>query len=158
MALSRLGIYVMIGIWLAGCGTSTDEVSIPVTLFYNDVSLVIFNGEENELANLDQLSFIRGTANDGDDDFSGSTIPGNEIAELSCFRIAQQERTPLTPAQCETIQAESLVVNPETYFWRSEPDGYEAFEVRYNGRVISECNTVGRGETGECRFSLPTGS
>lgn len=158
----RFQLIMLLGVLLAACGGTGGTIQpvspsdgVEMTLFYNDVSLVLYNGGDVPLTQTNRLALTRGAAGAGGDDFSGDSIPGDELGAGACVRIMQQGRTPLTPPQCSEIEAEEFLSDPAMYFWRAEPIDASTFEVRYDGTPIAQCNTVERGTIDECRFYYP---
>lgn len=133
------------------------DEGIEVTLFYDDVSLVVFNGNETDMAKTNRLTFVRGDVG-GTDDFAGDDIPGDVVRAGACFRITQQGRAPQNPPQCSAVASEEFLSDPNVYFWRAEPVGAATFDIRLDGTIIGRCDTVARGEIGECRFTYPAAS
>lgn len=147
---------------LAACGGGGETVrpvrpedGVEITLFYNDISLVMYNSGDVPLAQTNRLNLTRGAVNAGNDDFSGDRIPGDTLGAGACLRIMQQGRTPVTPPQCSEVEAEEFLSDPAMYFWRAEPVNAATFEIRYDGTLIARCDTVRRGEVNECRFYYP---
>ncbi len=165
----RATLWVLLPLIFVAC-SSADPTSIPaptpgitpnndptttIALFYNDISLVLYNGGDDPIAPVDALAFVRGEDGAGDDDYAGGRIPGGELAPGACFQLAQQGRTPLAPRQCDNTDKAEFIINPDTYFWRAEPVGAATFEVHWAGELVHRCATVQRGQVAECRFSLP---
>ena len=166
MAMRRLGFLLLLAAVLAACSgrSGTSEVQplspddgIELTLFYDDVSLVMFNGNDQDATQTQRLHFVRGELG-GNDDFDGEDIPGDVIGAGDCFRITQQGRSPQNPPQCGIVASEEFLPNPDTYFWRAGPIDAVTFDVRLDDTIIARCDTVRRGDIGECRFVYPTDS
>lgn len=126
-----------------------------VVLFYNSESFVLYNASDEPLTDTLNLDFVRGRPGEGDD-FNGDRIPRDTVPPGECFRIAQTGREALEPSQCDDIDGEEILSNVELFFWRTEPVNQASFEVRWEDNVVARCDTVQRGDVGECRLTLPT--
>ncbi|MBZ0303888.1 MAG: hypothetical protein K8J31_29390, partial [Anaerolineae bacterium] len=112
--------------------------------------------------NVQSLKFVRGV-DDNVDDFSGDRIPRDILPpDRNCFQIILGNGTPTIPAQCSPIsehrQGQETLVDPRRVPWRSEAEGtarIKSFEVWYQGKMITRCDTVERGGNDECRFNWP---
>ncbi len=155
------GILVIIIVAIIAFVLSSNQIApiegVPVALFYNDSSFTFYNASDGTL-NVQKAEFIRGVPG-SNDDYSGDRVPGDKVDSQKCFRIILQGGTNTSPPECGkgTPKSEQLS-NPLRLFWRQETeDGtvIKSFEVRYNGNVITRCNTVARGGNDECRFTWP---
>jgi serine/threonine protein kinase len=129
----------------------------PITLVYNDSSFTMVNGGGYTL-NVNDLQFVRGVADAGGDDYNGYRIAKRVLPSNSCARIVLQGKQIDAPAQCSAIQSAEFLSNQALFFWRKEGEGgsiTSTFEVRYQGNVITHCDTVARGGDAECRFTWP---
>lgn len=127
-----------------------------ITLMYNENNFTMFNGGDYDLNVLD-LDLVRGV-DGGGDDFSGDRVRADTLPSATCFRVGVQGKQDDSPPQCTKIQSAELLTNQNLLFWRKEAGSnsvISTFEVQYKGQVVARCNTVGRGEDGECRFNWP---
>ncbi len=146
---------------LSELGGSGPVDGAPVLLIYDDSTFTIVNQGDYPLHTQD-LKFVRGV-DDNTDDFSGDRIPRDMLpTDLNCFQIILTSGTPTVPPQCLPIanhrQGQETLTDPLRVPWRSEtPNGSKvsSFEVRYEGRLVTRCDTVARGENAECRFTWP---
>jgi len=129
----------------------------PVTLLYSENDFSIINGGDYTL-NVETLEFIRGDVGGGDD-FSGDRIPSSELPPGRCYRIVRQGHSVRTNEDCRPLDAGGVLAlqDVRNFFWRTEPDDYEHFEVRFEGITIATCNTVARTESDQCHFQWPVG-
>lgn len=141
--------------WQMGLFGGLGSNNAEVVLYYNDMTMVIHNGGDYDITETGKLDFVRGTANEDADDFSGDRIPQDAVPAGECYRVALQGRDHLDPPQCSDYMGFEGLLDQERFFWRTEPVDLASFEVRWEGRVIQRCDTVRRGETGECRFTYP---
>ena len=133
----------------------------PVTLIYSDSTFTLIN-EGDYTLNVQKLKFVRGI-DDGPDDFSGDRIPRDELpTDRNCFQIVLANGDADVPPQCKPIQqhrqGQEMLLDAQLVPWRSETkDGshVSSFAVIYDGRELTRCQTVKRGENAECRFTWP---
>lgn len=160
LAVAALVIAAVVMLIGSGGLGSGGTAGAPVTLIYDDKTFTMVNGGDYPLAT-QKLVFVRGVENDRDD-FSGDRISGDTVPPGKCFQIVLQGSQPSVPPQCQPINqyrhSQVALVEPLLFYWRAETqDGSKisTFEVRYNGAVVTRCNTVARGQAGECRFNWP---
>jgi hypothetical protein len=122
---------------------------VPVTLVYTDTAFTIINGGDRDL-DVTMLQFRR-----GDDQYNGENIVRRVLPIGTCFRLQLQGRQSQLPSDCVRLHAETLLPDPLHFFWRSEPVNAEAFEILYDGQLVTTCPTVARAGADECDFMLP---
>lgn len=164
---NRLAIVGMVGVLALGVlavaflfFSSTANSGLPgapVALYYTDKEFTMHNRGDYRL-NLSRLAFVRGVAGTNDD-YSGDRVAGDALPAGYCARIVDQsvQQIPALP-QCDAVQSKEVLNNVLRYFWRREAaDGtdYASFEVWYDDRLITRCDTVTMGESKECRFEWP---
>ncbi len=159
LILGLVGVLVLAvvggGLFVFGGSGSLMGGGQDVVLFYNSESFVLYNASDEPLTDTLNLDFVRGRPGEGDD-FNGDRIPRDTVPPGECFRIAQTGREALEPSQCDDIDGEEILSNVELFFWRTEPVNQASFEVRWEDNVVARCDTVQRGDVGECRLTLPT--
>jgi hypothetical protein len=144
---------------LVGGGAGGDGA--PVTLIYSDSTFTLIN-EGDYTLQVQRLKFVRGI-DDGTDDFSGDRIPRDELpVDRNCFQIVLANGDPEVPPQCKPLQdhrqGQEMLLDAQLVPWRSETkdgDQISSFAVMYDGRELTRCQTVRRGENAECRFTWP---
>ena len=132
----------------------------PVMLIYDANTFTMINRGDYTLE-VQRLIFIRGE-DDGPDDFSGDRITRDILPAGKCYQISLQGRQATIPDLCrppaEKRHGMELLQEPRRLHWRSETQGGEriaTFEVRYDGQLLAECDTVDSDGEGECRFNWP---
>jgi len=155
-AVLLLGI-ITVGYLLFSSTANSGLPGAPIVLYYNDKEFTMHNTGDYTL-NLSRLDFVRGAAGDNDD-YSGDRVAGDSLPANACARIVDQseQQIPALP-QCEDVQSKEVLNNVLRYFWRREAaDGteYATYEVWYDERLITRCDTVTMGQTKECRFEWP---
>ena len=160
-ALIIAGAFVVNGV-LGGVNAPVPDDGAPIALIYDEATFTIINQGDYEL-NVKQLEFVRGRAGDRDD-FSGDRIPRDILSAgtSNCFQILLSTGTNTVPPQCNPIadhrHGSETLVEPRNVHWRSETQDNQniaTFEVRYQGQLITRCDTVRRGENDECYFTWP---
>jgi serine/threonine protein kinase len=156
-ALVIAGIFIFNGLSGSGGGAATGA---PVTLIYDENTFTMINGGDYPLESR-KLLFVRGVENDRDD-FSGDRIAGDVVPPGKCFQIVLQGSQASVPPQCQPISehrhSQVALMEPLLFYWRAETQDsgkISTFEIRYDGEVITRCDTVARGQAGECRFNWP---
>jgi hypothetical protein len=162
-------LYVSGGLDLEGASDTFDELvaplaggdGAPVTLVYDEYTFTLHNGGDYTL-DVGELMFVRGGDRTDGDDFSGDRIPGDELPADQCFQIVLQNRTATVPVQCDPINehrhGREVLIEPLRLHWRAEtPEDsrVEEFSVYFAGQLLARCDTVARGETGDCQFTWP---
>lgn len=146
---------------LGNANPSAAAGGAPVTLIYNDNTFTVIN-EGDYTLEVARLKFVRGVDDDRDD-FSGDRIPRDELPpDRNCFQVFIANTNPSVPPQCRPIQdhrqGQEMLLDAQLVPWRSETkDGTRVttFTVMFEGRELTRCNTVARGEHAECRFNWP---
>ncbi len=126
-----------------------------VTLTYNGELFVIHNGGEYPLTDLGRLTFVRGEANEGADDFDGDRIPGDTIGNDACYRIQLINTNPSLPDDCGSTEGFEALSNTALFHWRSDDETYAYFDVMWDDDLLVRCNTVQRGTADTCAFRFP---
>ena len=157
VALLIAGVFILNG--LSGGGGVSAAGGAPITLFYDENTFTMYNGGDYTL-NVQKLLFVRGE-DGGRDDFSGDRVPRDILPGDMCFQIVLQGKNTVPP-QCDPISehrhSQEVLMDPRFFHWRAETaenGDVATFEVRYDGQFITRCDTVKKGETGECRFNWP---
>jgi len=162
--LVALGLLVVAALGVGAYWLTNNESALAVpgviaeenlALYYDDEALVVHNISDEAITDTQQLDFVRGAEDDGSDDYSGDRIPSDRLAAGACFRIIQQGRVPVERPQCDEISGQESLTNSELFFWRTEPVNQASFEVRWDDTLLQRCDTIQRGENGECFIAIP---
>ncbi len=120
----------------------------PLSLNYNFDLFALRNDSESTL----DFSTLTLITDDGEIEFSGTTIPGQELDAGECVVIRLQVRRIDVPESwdCNADPME-LTLDTDELFWRS--NNAEAFIVQSGTQNIALCEGVVRGSVGECEFN-----
>jgi tRNA A-37 threonylcarbamoyl transferase component Bud32 len=156
VAVLLLGM-VAVGFLLVSSTGNNGLPGAPVVLYYNDKEFTMHNTGDYRL-NLTRLRFVRGVPGTNDD-YNGDRVAGDVLPAGFCARIVDQseQQVPILP-QCTDEQSKEVLNNVLRYFWRREEAGgteHTSYEVWYDDRLITRCETVTMGESKECRFEWP---
>lgn len=150
------GAFAAFQMGLIGGGESNNHAEL--VLRYDSTNMVMQNTGDYDMVETVKLTFVRGEPDADADDYSGDIIGNDTIPAGECFRISTQGQEQLLPPQCNDKYENAgvqLLSNQERYFWRTEPVELATFEVRWENRAIARCDTIRRGEVGECRLNYP---
>ncbi len=161
IAVLVTGLFIINGI-SGGSLTASLSGGASVRLIYDSQSFFMVN-EGNYTLEVQKMMFVRGV-DDGPDDFSGDRFPRDILPAGECYQISLQGPQVTPPIQCQPLTEKrhgyELLQNARRLHWLDETeDGSRAasFEVRYDGQVVTRCDTISDDEIKECNFTWPVG-
>ena len=161
VAVLVTGIFILNGLSGGALGVGLSG-GASVRLIYDNQSFFMVN-EGNYTLEVQKLQFVRGV-DDGPDDFSGDRFPRDILPAAACYQITLQGPQVTPPVQCQPLSEKrhgyELLQNARRLHWLNEAeDGSRiaTFEVRYDGRVLTRCDTISDDDNKECHFTWPVG-